>query len=70
MSRKPSTALGHLDSVAYEVEAALAFHDDDPKAAIATLLADIRHLRSQLALAEAAMSAGMTMGWKPDYDRP
>jgi hypothetical protein len=51
MSSKPSTALGHLDSVAYEVEAALAFHDDDPKAAIATLLADIRHLRSQLALA-------------------
>jgi diadenosine tetraphosphate (Ap4A) HIT family hydrolase len=69
MSSKLSTAFGHLDSVAYEVEAALAFHDDNPKAAIATLLADVRHLRSQLALAEAAMSAVMTRGWKPKFDR-
>lgn len=38
----------------YEVEAALAFHDDDAKATIATLLADNHHLRLQLALAERA----------------
>jgi hypothetical protein len=53
----------------FEVEAALAFHDEDPKATIATLLADIKHLRTQLALAEVAMSRGMTRGWKPSFDR-
>lgn len=53
----------------FEVEAALAFHDDDAKATIATLLADIKHLRGQLALAEAAMSRGMTRGWKPMFER-
>ncbi|RUM24376.1 hypothetical protein EFQ99_16455 [Rhizobium vallis] len=53
----------------YEVEAALAFHDDDAKATIATLLGDIKHLRMQLALAEAAMSRGMTRGWTPKFDR-
>lgn len=53
----------------YEVEAALAFHDDDARATVATLLADIKHLRMQLALAEGAMSRGMTRGWKPQFDR-
>jgi len=53
----------------YEVEAALAFHDDDAKATIATLLGDIKHLRMQLALAEVAMSRGMTRGWTPQFER-
>ncbi len=53
----------------YEVEAALAFHDDDAKATIATLLEDIKHLRMQLALAEVAMSRGITRGWAPKYER-
>jgi hypothetical protein len=53
----------------YEVEAALAFHDDDAKATIATLLGDIKHLRMQLALAEVAMSRGMTRGWTPKFER-
>ncbi len=55
--------------LAYEVEAVLAWHDEDAKAAIATLLEDCRHLRQQLALAEGAMSAGMTRGWRPSYER-
>lgn len=55
--------------LAYEVEAVLAWHDEDAKAAIATLLKDCRYLRRQLALAEAAMSAGMTRGWRPSYER-
>ncbi|MDQ0559044.1 hypothetical protein QO004_000822 [Rhizobium mesoamericanum] len=38
-------------------------------ATIATLLEDIRHLRCQLALAEAATSRGMTRGWKPAFER-
>jgi hypothetical protein len=53
----------------YEVEAALAFHDDDAKATIATLLGDIKHLRMQLALVEVAMSRGMTRGWAPKFER-
>ncbi|KWV43865.1 dehydrogenase [Rhizobium altiplani] len=53
----------------YEVEAALAWHDADPKATIATLLADIRHLRLQLSLAETLMSRGMARGWSPKYER-
>lgn len=53
----------------FEVETALAYHDEDAKATIATLLGDIKHLRLQLALAEAAMSQGMTRGWKPKFER-
>ncbi|TBZ07833.1 hypothetical protein [Rhizobium leguminosarum] len=52
-----------------EIEAVLAYHDADARAAIGTLLDDIRHLRRQLALVEGAMSRGMTRGWLPDYDR-
>ncbi|CDM63027.1 hypothetical protein LPU83_pLPU83d_1657 (plasmid) [Rhizobium favelukesii] len=65
MSIKPAKQM----DVAFEVEAALAFHDEDAKATIATLLGDIKHLRMQLALAEAAMSHGMTRGWTPTFDR-
>ena len=46
-----------------EVEAALAWHGGDARAAIATLLDDCRHLRLQLALTGAAMSRGFTRGW-------
>jgi hypothetical protein len=57
------------EDVDFEVQAALAWHDDDVNATIATLLDDIRHLRRQLALAEGAMSRGMTRGWVPRFDR-
>ncbi|MBY5666307.1 hypothetical protein [Rhizobium leguminosarum] len=43
-----------------------AYHRGDMHAAIDTLLEDIRR---QLTLAEAAMSRGMTRGWRPSYDR-
>lgn len=52
-----------------DVEIALAYHDGDARAAIATLLEDCRHLRLQLALTEGVMSRGMTRGWMPSYDR-
>ncbi|SEI14075.1 hypothetical protein SAMN05216228_102783 [Rhizobium tibeticum] len=55
--------------VDFEIEAALAFHNEDAKATIPTLLGDIKHLRMQLALAEAAMSRGMTSGWTPKFER-
>ena len=51
------------------VEAALAWHQGDPRATIATLIEDCRYLRGQLALTEGAMSRGMTRGWTPSYDR-
>ncbi|TAV38894.1 hypothetical protein ELI33_17590 [Rhizobium ruizarguesonis] len=66
MSLKFATPSAELD---YEVEAALAFHDDDAKATVATLLSDIKHLRFQLALAHSAISYGMTRGWSPKFDR-
>jgi hypothetical protein len=57
------------DDIEFEVQAALAWHDDDVHATVATLLDDIRHLRRQLALAKAAMSRGMTRGWVPVFER-
>ncbi|ULJ74394.1 hypothetical protein [Rhizobium gallicum] len=63
------TAADPQAEIDYQVEAALAFHDEDAKATIATLLGDIKHLRLQLALVESAMSRGMTRGWLPVYDR-
>ena len=53
-----------------EVEAALACHDGDARATIATLLEDCRHLRLQLALTGTAMSNGFTRGWQPSFERP
>ncbi|MGO6968215.1 hypothetical protein [Rhizobium leguminosarum] len=52
-----------------EIEAVLAYHGADARAAIGTLLEDIKHLRRQLALTEGAMSRGMARGWRPSYDR-
>lgn len=48
-----------------EVEAAIAWHDGNARAAVATLIEDCRHLRRQLALASAAMGRGYTRGWTP-----
>lgn len=53
----------------FEVQAALAWHDDDVNATVATLLEDIKHLRLQLVLTEGSRSRGMTRGWKPRFDR-
>ncbi|MQW90352.1 hypothetical protein [Sinorhizobium saheli] len=52
-----------------EVEAALAWHDEDPRATIATLLLDCKYLREQLALARIAMSIGFARGWAPCPER-
>ena len=56
-------------SVASDVDLALAYHDGDAVATIATLLEDLKHLRQQLLLAEGAMSLGMTRGWMPSFER-
>ncbi|NEJ73451.1 hypothetical protein GR197_23405 [Rhizobium phaseoli] len=47
----------------------IAYHKGDMHAAIETLLADIRHLRRQLALTEGVMDRGITRGWRPSYAR-
>ncbi len=67
--KTPDKAFENAD-LSWEVEAVLSWHDEDAKAAIATLLQDCRHLRSQLALVEGAMSRGMVRGWRPSFERP
>jgi len=52
-----------------EIDDALAWHDGDVRATIATLLADCSHLRQQLAAATSAMSWGFARGWRPRADR-
>lgn len=52
-----------------DVDLALAYHDGDAVATIATLLEDLKHLRQQLLLAEGAMSRGITRGWRPSFER-
>lgn len=51
------------------IDEALAWHDGDARAAIATLLADCAYLRWQLDLASRALGSGFTRGWRPSADR-
>ena len=69
MSALPSEPPVEEEDPIDEVEAALAWHGGDARAAIAALLDDCRHLRLQLALTEAAMSRGFTRGWSPSPER-
>ena len=51
------------------VDAMLACHRGDHRAAIAELMADADFLRDQLYAASRLISQGMTRGWKPKYER-
>lgn len=51
------------------VDAALAYHNDDVRATISTLLADCGHLREQLVIAKGCISKGLTRGWTPELER-
>lgn len=62
--KQPSTDTFNL------IDEALAYHDGDVRATIATLIADCAHLREQLAIAKACMSKGLTRGWSPELERP
>lgn len=66
---KQSSEILECDEWLDEVAAALAWHGGDPEATIRTLLADCKHLREQLALAEIAMSVGFSRGWVPCPER-
>ncbi len=70
LAPRTETDLTANEDLSWEVEAVLSWHDEDARAAIATLLQDCRHLRCQLALAEGAISRGMVRGWRPSFDRP
>lgn len=52
-----------------EVAQALAWHDGDPIATIATLIEDCAFLRSELAAAEQLLSKGFGRGWVPRMER-
>ncbi|QKK25843.1 hypothetical protein FFM81_012035 [Rhizobium hidalgonense] len=52
-----------------DVDAVVAYHDGDVRAAITTLLLDCRHLRLQLALAEGQTIGSMTAGSRPTAQR-
>jgi len=52
-----------------EIDDALAWHDGDARATVATLLADCAHLRKQLSLTRLAVSSGFVRGWRPAPDR-
>lgn len=66
---KPQSEFEQVDEMLDEVAVALAWHNGNAEATIRTLLADCKHLREQLALAEISMSLGFTRGWKPASDR-
>jgi hypothetical protein len=51
------------------VDAALAYHGGDWRAAIDCLIQDVAHLREELFIAEHLMSRGLSRGWKPRYER-
>ncbi|MCD1267220.1 hypothetical protein [Shinella sumterensis] len=52
------------------IDEALAWHDGDARAAIATLIADCAYLRWQLDIATRATGVGFTRGWRPQGERP
>nr|WP_085061964.1 hypothetical protein [Rhizobium leguminosarum] len=52
-----------------EVDAVVAYHDGNVRAAITTLLLDCRHLRLQLALTEGMTSRSTTAGSRPTVER-
>ncbi|NRP21605.1 hypothetical protein LPJGGPFB_04864 [Ensifer adhaerens] len=54
-----------IDQAQDDFTAALAWHDGDAEATIRTLLANCKHLRQQLVLAEISLSLGFTRGWRP-----
>lgn len=68
-AEKQTSEIEEIDAWMDEVASALAWHGGDAEATIRTLLADCKHLREQLALAQTAMSVGFTRGWSPCQER-
>ncbi|ASY66500.1 hypothetical protein SJ05684_b55180 (plasmid) [Sinorhizobium sojae CCBAU 05684] len=68
-AEKQTSEIEEFDTWMDEVASALAWHGGDAEATIRTLLADCKHLREQLALAQIAMSVGFTRRWAPCQER-
>ncbi|AWM28062.1 hypothetical protein [Sinorhizobium fredii] len=68
-AEKQPSDIEKFDAWMDEIASALAWHGGDAEATIRTLLADCKHLREQLALAQIAMSVGFTRGWSPCRER-
>ncbi|PDT55015.1 MULTISPECIES: hypothetical protein [Sinorhizobium] len=68
-AEKQTSDIDEFDAWMDEVASALAWHGGDAEATIRTLLADCKHLREQLALAQIAMGLGFTRGWSPCPER-
>ena len=51
------------------IDEAIAWHEGDMRATIATLIEDCQYLREQLDVARHCMSHGLTRGWKPGLER-
>ena len=58
-----------LSPTADLVGAMLEAYRDDNRAAMADLMADADFLRDQLYTASCLMSAGISRGWTPKYER-
>lgn len=65
----PASDLQRKDIELDPIEAALAFHDGDYRAAIACLLQDVVFLKEELFIAERMLSKGMGRSWSPRYER-
>ncbi|MBB4277752.1 hypothetical protein [Rhizobium mongolense] len=64
MSAKKSA---HLESTV--IDEAIAWHEGDMRATIATRVEDCQYLREQLDIARHCMSNGLTRGWKLSLER-
>ncbi|NKL24036.1 dehydrogenase [Rhizobium leguminosarum] len=51
------------------IDAIIAAHNGDARAAVTDLMHRIQHLRHQLSLSSAVMSKGLTRGWQPSLDQ-
>lgn len=63
-----TTQNDEIDQAQDDYTAALGWHNGDAEATVRTLLADCKHLREQLALAEISLSLGFTRGWRPCHE--
>lgn len=66
---EPASPVPEDDVARDRVRQALAWHDGDPIATIATLIEDCAFLRAELAAAGSRLSKGYGRGWLPRMER-
>lgn len=65
----PSSEYHRTEHALDPIDAALAYHDGDYRAAIDCLLKDVVFLKEELFIAERMLSKGMGRSWAPRYER-